>query len=56
MTEAAEGLNGERLLANSSEFTSSLHPIRSGSRLYEAVVFPEPLQPESMNNLGILTY
>ena len=52
--DAAEGSKGERLLANSSEFTNSRHPRRSGSRVYEAVVLPEPLQPDMMNNLGIV--
>ena len=39
------GLNGERPLAISSAFTNSLQSRISGSTVYDAVVFPAPLQP-----------
>jgi hypothetical protein len=45
---AFSGLNGERLFANSSEFTNSLQLSISGRREYEAVVFPAPLHPDMM--------
>ena len=53
-TEAFSGLKGERLLANSSEFTNSLQPRSSGSTAYDAVVLPEPLQPDMMKSRGIV--
>lgn len=51
--DAASGLNGERLLANSSEFTNWLHPSISGSSAYEAVVFPAPLHPDMTYSCGM---
>ena len=51
--DADAGLNGERLLANSSELTNWLQLSISGSNAYEAVVFPAPLQPDMMYNFGI---
>ena len=39
------GLNGESPLAISSAFTNSLQSRISGSTVYDAVVFPAPLQP-----------
>jgi hypothetical protein len=46
VTDAAAGSKGEKLFANSSEFTNSLQFNKSGKRVYDAVVLPDPLQPD----------
>ena len=51
--DAVSGLNGERLFANSSEFTNWLHFSISGRSAYDAVVFPAPLHPDITYKLGI---
>ena len=48
MMDILSGLNGERPLAISSAFTNSRHCKISGSMVYDAVVFPAPLQPAIM--------
>ena len=52
VTEAAPGSKGEKLFANSSEFTNSRQSSKSGKRVYDAVVLPDPLQPDMMYRLG----
>ena len=52
--EAFSGWKGDRLFANSSELTNSLQSSISGSREYEAVVFPAPLHPDMIYSLGII--
>ncbi len=46
------GLNGESPLAISSALTNSRHSNRLGNTAYEAVVFPAPLHPAIMYNIG----
>jgi hypothetical protein len=47
-TDAIDGSKGERLFANSSEFTNSRQSRISGRKVYDAVVFPAPLHPARM--------
>ena len=42
------GPYGESPFANSSEFTNWLHSSISGNSEYDAVVFPDPLHPDTM--------
>ena len=52
--DALDGSKGERPFANSSELTNYLQSSISGSKEYEAVVFPAPLHPYIMYSLGII--
>ena len=52
--DALSGSKGESPFANSSEFTKCLHWKSSGSSVYDAVVFPDPLQPDIIYNFGTI--
>ncbi len=50
----ASGLNGDSPFAISSALTNSRHSNKLGNTEYEAVVFPAPLHPAIMYNVGVI--